>query len=128
MQSPRHSIDRSDSQSPTCSALEDSILTLDASTASLKDLSLCELNEGALSLSKIITDSEEEAESGAGECSERCEDFHALGYCLRGVLCGYEHRTTRPASSVPRTASSLLINFPEIIVAAALRRTRSFLQ
>jgi hypothetical protein len=68
MQSPRYSLDRSDSQTPTCCALEDSILTLDASTASLKDLSISENNDCPLSLSKIITDSDEEAEAGEGEC------------------------------------------------------------
>jgi hypothetical protein len=58
MQSPRLAPSRSDSQSPGCCALEDSILTLDASTASLRDLAAAEALECPLSLSKLIIDSE----------------------------------------------------------------------
>jgi len=58
MQSPRLSLSRSDSQSPGCCALEDSILTLDASTVSLRDLASAEALESPLSLSKLMVDSE----------------------------------------------------------------------
>lgn len=131
MQSQRYSLDKMDSLSPTCCSLEESLLTLDASITSFKDFSISETNDSALSLSKIITDSEEDAEVGEGDEEERCDDFHTLGYCLRGSSCRFEHRTSRGQTSglySGRTASSMLINFPEMIIAGSLRRTRSFLE
>jgi hypothetical protein len=89
MQSPRLSLDRSDSQSPSCCALEDSLLTLNSSTTSLRDLCMAELNDSPLSLSKIITDSDEEPEGAPEEVDDRCEDFHSSGYCLRGSRCEF---------------------------------------
>lgn len=131
MQSPRYSLEKSDSLSPSCSPLDESTLTLDASIASFKDLSISETNDSALSLSKIITDSEGEAGECEAEEKEPCEDFRSLGFCLRGAECGFEHRTSwRGCSGGARslTASSMLLNFPEMIIAGSLRRTRSFLE
>jgi hypothetical protein len=62
MQSPRLSFAKSDTHSTSCCNLEESTLTLDASITSFRDLSISEVNDLGLSLSKIITDSEEEPE------------------------------------------------------------------
>jgi hypothetical protein len=115
----------------SCCNLEESILTLDASITSFKDLSISETNDSGLSLEKIITDSEDDPELEEAEISEKCEDFHCLGYCLKGANCCYDHRTTRKQTSRSgnsKIISTILSNFPEIIMAGSLKRTRSFLE
>lgn len=131
LESPRCSIDKSDTSLPSYSKLEESVLTLDGSTASLKDLNIYEVNDFGLSLSKIITDSDEDDTTEELECFEACEKFTTQGCCLKGQNCNFEHRTAGSRDSIRATnqrASTILNNFPELILLGPLKRTRSFLE
>ncbi len=131
LESPRCSIDKSDTSLPSYSKLEESVLTLDGSTASLRDLNIYEINDFGLSLSKIITDSDEDDTVEELESFEACESFTTQGCCLKGQNCNFEHRTAGSRDSIKTTnqrASNILHNFPELILLGPIKRTRSFLE
>ena len=85
-----------------------------------------------MSISKLTTDSEDDALIEWGESVEQCERFAEGGACMHGDACTFVHqqgwlggaKTKREA----RVTRAMLENFPEMVLMGASLRAKSFLE